>query len=581
MNTTTDVISPEVFSYHEILPSSIRKKILEEQNVRKRRKEEALDMTRDDNRNTASRVCQGFNLQVSDDYGDFVDVVNQTIRTGNETARLFSILNGSPLGLHFLNKLNLDTLEKKAVRDAFISWAKNLISTVNGIESIDESICMAYTAILEDQQIDPKDEWGHAFELIKIADKNHSARVFATYKHIWDILQRTKTKKNGVLDNLKARTAPWANISDAQLGQLYTELLQRMKNSIYSLTDANIIEPMIRDKSSILAILESYADRTIGNMEYLRWTQNDHILNEILDYLLAYYSRLIQVISERDSLSGDDRDTFALKQLMEKFIILHREPDLRIKALNAIDKQGEFSMYIVERFLKRKLNKNIKSDSAVLIAERNVKRRALQIYESILRDSSTKREKRGDIENSMKGCLMDSDEDNEIRKYAVDIVCELLMSEETEMRVALEKIKRVLADVIEIEASASIITKHCPSCGHTVTDRTIQERTLQLYEIALKGIEVSSQLKESIEKNLEILILDPNESAESRKFALDIICRTRDNDETSFNKAKELLVQVIENQGRSKTALDVCPNCNQRITDKVHEYCTNCGHQLR
>lgn len=195
MNTTTYVTSPEVFPYHEILPSSIRKKILEEQNIRERRKEESLDMTRDDNRNTASCVCQGFNLQVSDDYRDFVDVVNQTIRTGNETARLFSILNGSPLGLHFLNKLNLDTLEKKAVRDAFISWAKNLVSAVNGIDSIDESICMTFRAILRDQQIDPKDELGHAFELIKIADKNHSARVFATYKHVWDILQKQKPKK--------------------------------------------------------------------------------------------------------------------------------------------------------------------------------------------------------------------------------------------------------------------------------------------------------------------------------------------------------------------------------------------------
>ncbi len=449
------------------------------------------------------------------------------------------------------------------------------MNVLNGIEELDQYICMAYNAILEDQKIHPTKEWDHASDLIKIVDNNHSAKVFATYNHIWDILQQTKTKKGDVLEIIQDITSWGATVSQAQLGQLYTELLQSMKNSIHTLTDDNIIEPMIRDKSSILTILESYADRTIGNMEYLRWTRNDRILDEILDYLLSYYHRLIIAISEKSCFDSDDKDTFAIKDLMERFIILHKGADLRIKALNAIDTQSDLSIFIVDRFLQRKLNYNIKRDDSVMEAERNVKERALQIYENILKDENIPLSKRVHIERNLANCILNESEDYQIRNYGIDIICNT-----RPLDIAFDKIKGILENVILIEASTNEITQHCPTCRQTVMDRTVQERALHIYENVLKDDGTHNQLKGSIERQIEMLILDDHEDVETRKLALNIVCCTRGK-EDAFCKTKGFLVKIIENQGRIWATTRQCPNCGQKITDDEQMYCVRCRCKLK
>ncbi len=568
-------------SFQGVTPNCIDKKIKDEKDLKAKLRDSLLDMNKEENRRTAEKVSQEFGLTgingLRDDYRNFIGLVNENVKTKKEVSILFNILNGSPLGIHFLNKLNMETLQEESVREAFIAWAHNVTGVMDGIDEIDACICTAYNAILEDKRIHPQKEFDHASAMIKITAKNHSSSVFKTYENIWTMLQSTKAKneEGGIVNWGKNVVTP--SISQEQLGLLYTELLQGLKNSIHALTNANIIEPMIRDKSSIISILESYADRTIGNMDYLRWKQNDNILDEILDYLLLYYHRLIQAISEMPSFDNDDQDTFALKQLMEKFIILHKGLDLRIRALNTINTQSELSIYIVGRFLRRKLNKNVICDAMVLAAERNVKERALQIYDKLLHDPITSHEKRHTIKSILTECIMDCEEDATIRNYAVDILCD------TKALDTIDSIKEMFVNLIECEANENTITRHCPVCGQTVTDGTIQQRTIQLFEIVLKDKDsvVSAQIKETIEDNIEMLILDTHEGVETRKLSLDILCRTRRSDEDAFRATKGLLAKIIENQWKSRYVTAKCPNCKNEITDPTQIYCNHCRYKLK
>ena len=546
MNEILKVNHIDDFPLQGVYPESIVDKIKKERATKNQSIESWLDLKRDDNRETANFVCREFEITgMRDDYGNFLEKVNQVVNTKRETAQLFTTLNGNPLGLNFIDKLNIDMLNDKTVREAFIAWSKKLPETCTGIEAIDDCICMAYNAILKDKKIHPNEAWGHAFDLITLNDKNHSSKVFGTYKHIWASLRQTTNEVDWVDKWFDLIGYP-RNVSEAQLGQLHTFLLQNMKNTIYKLTDAKIIGPMLRDKSSILDILKSYSDRTIDNMEYLRWTDNDTVLDEILNYLLSYYSRVIQFISDTSCFDRVDQDTFAIKQLIEDFILLHKKSVLRISALDAIDKKGKLSIYIVDKFLSRQLNDNIKRDSGVMKEERDVKERALQIYENILKDEHNPHT-RDHIERKLADCILDDKEDYQIRNYAIDIVCSTRPPE-----IAFEKIKGMLENVIESEESANVITRHCPTCGQTITDRMVQERVLEIYENILKD-DNYPQWKEHIEKNFETLILDADEGADTRKHALCIVCRTRLK-ENALYKAKGFLVKIIENQGRKWAA---------------------------
>ena len=163
MNETVVDSHSGAISLRGVLPDSIVAKINDERAVKDRSIQSSFDLTKSYNRDAANIVCREFEItEMHDDYRDFADLVNKTVRTKSEIACLFNILNGNSLGLHFLNKLNLETFQEETVREAFIAWAKKFTGALGGVDEIDEYICMAYNAILEDQRIDPKKEWDHA-----------------------------------------------------------------------------------------------------------------------------------------------------------------------------------------------------------------------------------------------------------------------------------------------------------------------------------------------------------------------------------------------------------------------------------
>ena len=380
----------------EHLPKKIYELLREEQIQREQKSDELVSVGTSERKRIANEFVNILSRKpdLEDDYSNLVQILNEEIENDpNVAIRLLTTSSRSTIGLLILDSLSGKELASSAkLRKAVFNYMDSILYNPIGYKGIDKILRELWNIIMEKGVIEAE-EFELAKTIINYINKNCSDEAYALMHNIYLNIKSSPVDKDGkgFFNKIKKRFFN-SNITSEQQTSLIFQVISGLTRINQTLAEEGTISPFLHDRGKIFSIYQEISEGTIKTGLYNKSFDNELIQN--IELLISIYYSLYKIISEDNISKMDIMKVYweGILRLIEDYVIIHPNIQLRIEFLEHLKDRGEIAIPILHKFLvERNLTrKNIKLESWE--KEIGVKLKALEMLYEISKNTGGKNE---------------------------------------------------------------------------------------------------------------------------------------------------------------------------------------------